>query len=403
MDENRENQPLGDNGGQNNQTVPNNFFEIIDTEKPIEADDRQRAVSLDEIRKKGAKKQRKKHKGLGALVWVLCIIAVSVALSSVALMAFTDIAGISFSEPQTYEISIPEGASTEQIANILKDAGAIKHPFIFRIYSKLKNEDGKYQYGYYTFKSGEGYSGIISTLQTIGAVAEEKTVTIPEGSSIEDICDIFVDSGLCDKTEFVNAVEHHKYSYSFLSDIPTESVYYQLEGYLYPDTYRFAYVEDEGESNAVRAIDRMLTTMRERVFTDENIAKAKDLGYSMHEVLTMASIVQLEAGAYPKQMPKVAQVFYNRLESPSFTPKMLQSDPTEKYPDSRYHTYSIEGLPPGPLNSPSLYAVNAALSPDKSITAFYFVTDKNGEFYYSATLSEHKSVIASLQSKGLWE
>ena len=403
MDENRENQPLGDNGGQNNQTVPNNFFEIIDTEKPIEADDRQRAVSLDEIRKKGAKKQHKKHKGLGALVWVLCIIAVSVALSSVALMAFTDIAGISFSEPQTYEITIPEGASTEQIANILKDVGAIKHPFIFRIYSKLKNEDGKYQYGYYTFKSGEGYSGIISTLQTIGAVAEEKTVTIPEGSSIEDICDIFVDSGLCDKTEFVNAVEHHKYSYSFLSDIPTESVYYQLEGYLYPDTYRFAYVEDEGESNAVRAIDRMLTTMRERVFTDENIAKAKDLGYSMHEVLTMASIVQLEAGAYPKQMPKVAQVFYNRLESPNFTPKMLQSDPTEKYPDSRYHTYSIEGLPPGPLNSPSLYAVNAALSPDKSITAFYFVTDKNGEFYYSATLSEHKSVIASLQSKGLWE
>ena len=117
----------------------------------------------------------------------------------------------------------------------------------------------------------------------------------------------------------------------------------------------------------------------------------------------MASIVQLEAGAYPKQMPKVAQVFYNRIESPSFTPKMLQSDPTEKYPDSHYHTYSIEGLPPGPLDSPSLDAINAALSPDKSITAFYFVTDKNGGFYYSATLSEHQSVIASLKSKGLWE
>ena len=337
MEENNNNRPIKEND-EARATVPNNFFEIIDTEKPIEADDRQKAVSLNEIRTKSKKKKRKKHKGLGALIWVIAIIAVSVALSSVALMAFSDIVGISFSEPQTYEITIPEGASTEQIANILKDAGAIKHPLIFRIYSRLKKEDGKYQYGYYTFKSGEGYSGIISTLQTIGAVAEEKTVTIPEGSNIEDICKIFVKSGLCDKTEFVNAIEDHKYSYSFLNDIPKESVYYQLEGYLYPDTYRFAYVEGEGESNAVRAIDKMLTTMRDRVFTDENKAKAEKLGYSMHEVLTMASIVQLEAGAYPKQMPKVAQVFYNRLESPSFTPKMLQSDPTEKYPDSRYHT-----------------------------------------------------------------
>lgn len=404
MDENNENKPITENGGQNQPVIPNNFFEIIDTEKPIEADDRQKAVSLNEIRNRSNKKKKhKNHKGIGALIWVISIIAVSVALSSVALMAFSDIVGITFSEPQTYEITIPEGASTEQIANILKDAGAIKHPLIFRLYSKLKKEDGKYQYGYYTFKSGEGYSGIISTLQTIGAVAEEKTVTIPEGSSIEDICKIFVESGLCEKTEFVNAIEDHKYNYSFLSDIPTESVYYQLEGYLYPDTYRFAYVKDEGENNAVRAVDKMLTTMRDRVFTDENIAKAKKLGYSMHEVLTMASIVQLEAGAYPKQMPRVAQVFYNRLESPSFTPKMLQSDPTEKYPDSHYHTYSIEGLPPGPLDSPSLDAIEGALNPDKSITAFYFVTDKNGGFYYSATLSEHKSVIASLQSKGLWE
>ena len=402
MEENNNNRPIKEND-EARATVPNNFFEIIDTEKPIEADDRQKAVSLNEIRTKSKKKKRKKHKGLGALIWVIAIIAVSVALSSVALMAFSDIVGISFSEPQTYEITIPEGASTEQIANILKDAGAIKHPLIFRIYSRLKKEDGKYQYGYYTFKSGEGYSGIISTLQTIGAVAEEKTVTIPEGSNIEDICKIFVKSGLCDKTEFVNAIEDHKYSYSFLNDIPKESVYYQLEGYLYPDTYRFAYVEGEGESNAVRAVDKMLTTMRDRVFTDENKAKAEKIGYSMHEVLTMASIVQLEAGAYPKQMPKVAQVFYNRIESPSFTPKMLQSDPTEKYPDSHYHTYSIEGLPPGPLDSPSFDAINAALSPDKSITAFYFVTDKNGGFYYSATLSEHQSVIASLKSKGLWE
>lgn len=403
MEDNNENRQINENGGQNQPITPNNFFEIIDTEKPIEANDRQRAVSLDEIRRKGEKKKRKKRKGVSAIIWIVSIIAVSIALSSVALMAFSDIVGITFSEPQTYEVTIPEGASTEQIANILKDAGAIKHPLIFRIYSRLKNEDGKYQYGYYTFKSGEGYSGIIDTLQTIGSVAEEKTVTIPEGSNIEDICKIFVNSGLCSKSDFVNAVEKHSYNYSFLKEIPTETVYYQLEGYLYPDTYRFAYVKDDGESNAVRAVDKMLTTMRDRVFTDENIAKAKTLGYSMHEVLTMASIVQLEAGAYPKQMPKVAQVFYNRLESPSFTPKMLQSDPTDKYPDSRYHTYSIEGLPPGPFNSPSLDAVKAALEPDKSIKAFYFVTDKNGGFYYSATLSEHKSVIASLQSKGLWE
>lgn len=401
MDENRENLN-GNNDSVKKPNTSDGLFEIIDTEKPIEADDRQRVVSMADIKRKNRKKKHKKCKG-GALIWILSIIVVSVALSSVALMAFSDIAGISFSEPRTYEITIPEGASTEQIAEILKDAGAIKHPLIFRIYSRLKKEDGKYQYGYYTFKSGEGYSGIISTLQTIGAVAEEKEITIPEGSNIEDICKIFVDKGLCSKTEFVNAIEHHDYNYSFIKDIPTESVYYKLEGYLYADTYRFAYVKDDGESNAVRAVDKMLETTRERIFTDENIAKAEKLGYSMHEVLTMASVLQLESGGHPKQMPKVAQVFYNRLESDSFTPKLLQSDPTEDYPDAHYHTYSIEGLPPGPLDSPSIDAVMGALEPDKSITAFYFVTDKNGGFYYSATLSEHRSVIARLQSQGLWE
>ena len=262
------------------------------------------------------------------------------------------------------------------------------------------NADGKYQYGYYVLTSATGYEGIVDKLQTVGATAEEKTITIPEGKTIRQIAEIFAKSGLCSEAEFKAAL-NEDYSYDFLDDIPVESVYYKLEGYLFAETYNFAYVDGEGQNNARQAINKMLSTTEERVFNDKNEQKAKKLGYSLHDILTMASIVQLEAGGAPEEMSSVAKVFYNRLNWDE--PKLLGSTPTSNYYSEIYDTNKYEGLPPGPLNSPSIKAIEASLSPNEKLESTYFVTDKNGKFYYTDSLAEHNAIIAKLKNKGIWE
>ena len=134
---------------------------------------------------------------------------------------------------------------------------------------------------------------------------------------------------------------------------------------------------------------------------DKISSKADLKGKSVHEILTMASIIELEASGYPNDMAKVSQVFYNRLRWTD-QPARLGSTPTSEYIDSRYDTNINEGLPPGPLCSPSSDAIDAALKPDTSIKAEYFVTDKNMKFYYTNSLDEHNDLIARLQSEGLW-
>jgi len=144
----------------------------------------------------------------------------------------------------------------------------------------------------------------------------------------------------------------------------------------------------------------------EKRITDKMMKRADEMGYTINEILTMASIVQMESGQANGEMSNVAAVFYNRLKSSDFT--TLGSSPTCYYggsfrsDDGRYDTYKIKGLPPGPLCSPSISAINAALYPANKDGYFYFVTDKNGKFYFHKTSAEQDKTINSLQKQGLW-
>ena len=129
------------------------------------------------------------------------------------------------------------------------------------------------------------------------------------------------------------------------------------------------------------------------------------MGYNMHQILTMASIIQMEAGTDAEALPKIAAVFYNRLDSNDFA--TLGSSPTCYYGDSfkrddgRYNTYTAKGLPPGPLCSPSIDAIKAALNPDSN-EYFYFVTDAKGKFYFHKTLQEQNQTINKLKQDKNW-
>lgn len=350
-------------------------------------------------RKPSPKKSKNK-----AIIWFVSIIVASVLIAGAAFMTMIEIMGFKFSSNEVW-ITIPQGSSTQQIAEILKENDVIKSSLLFRVYSKIAGADGHYNYGDYEIK-GSGYDYIIETLKKAGIQAPEVSVTVKEGATIDEICDLLVKNKVCSEDDFKTAMKKGDYGYDFVGAIPTDKVHYRFEGYLFPETYNFFVLTDDadGVKNAERAIDKMLSQTSKH-FTADDVKLAESKGYTIHEILTMASILELEASGFESEMKNVAQVFYNRLTTWNDQPKLLGSTPTSKYPygNGRYDTNVYEGLPPGPLCSPSADAVKAAISPNTEIKATYFVTDKTMKFYYTNSVSEHNAIIKKLKSQNLWE
>lgn len=348
-----------------------------------------------------AKKGKRKNKGVGsALLRILIIIFVSLFLAFSIILLGAEYLGIGMNRGKEVVVDIKKGSSTRQIAEELKEVNAINSTFLFRVYSKLMGYDGEYQYGIYTFKNELGYSDLTELLRTEGAVAESVRVTIPERASIDDIIKLLVENGVCSRADFIDAMDSDRYGYDFIEALPTEQVYYRFEGYLFPDTYDF-YCYDNSVECAELAIDKMLKRMDE-VLTKDLRKTARDRGYSVHEVLTMASIVELEASGNPEQMKNVAQVFYNRLSD--WENPLLGSSPTAKYKhgQGRYDTNKNPGIPPGPYCSPSAKAIEAACNPNEECKATYFVTDASMNFYYTYSLKEHNQIISKLKRENNW-
>lgn len=355
------------------------------------------------------------------IIWIVVTVAAIVGISVGGIYIGADFLGIGFGRGVDTVMEIPMGSSTAVIAEKLSEAGAVKCPIVFRVYSRLKKFDGRYKYGLYTFNNEAGYDSLAEMLMTEGAKAETITVTIPEGTGINDyvkdvngedvtvpgIASILEKAGVCSRSDFLAAFEKVDYKSKLLKNVNVGKVYHNLEGYLFPETYNF-YSYDSAEC-AVLAVKRMISETESRI-TDEMYARAEELGYTMNEILTLASIIQMESGGnspeIAKEMPNVAAIFYNRLNSDKFS--TLGSSPTCYYgesfgqDDGRYDTYKVKGLPPGPLCSPSIDAIKAALYPTENSPYYYFVTDAKGKFYYHETLAQQDATIKRLKKEKNW-
>ena len=367
----------------------------------IEEPEPEESVNMEKPRKK-----KKKEKGIvGALIRVFVILIVSGGLAFGILYAGADYLGITFEEGKDVAIVIEEGETIQQIAEQLKTEGVIKIPTLFRLYVKFKHYDSKFQWGRHTVNTESGYANLATALCQKGKTDNQKSVTIPEGFDVDKIAKAFEKAGVCTAADFIDEVQHGEFSYDFVKDIPDQKVYYRLEGYLFPETLQYYCYDPESESDSKEcahlAVDRLLGELNKKL-TDEIMAKVKKSGYSLHEIMTMASIVEMEAGGNQDEMPKVAAVFWNRMKSDDFA--RLESSPTEKYPygAGKYNTYKCEGLPPGPLCSPSIGAIKATLDPQPDFDYYYFVTDAKMKFYYNKTLAEHNNTIARLQRENNW-
>ncbi len=335
-----------------------------------------------------------------SIVWIVSIIIVSVGIAFGVIYAGADYLGIGFGRGENCVVEIPSGATTKVISEKLKEANAVRLPVLFRVYSRLKHFDSQYKYGVYSFNNEAGYEVLAEMLITDGAKAESVRVKIPEAATIDDIAKLLDENGVCTKSDFFDVIDNGDFKYDFVKDIPSDSVYYRLEGYLYPDTYDF--YNYSSKECAYLAVDKMLKTLDEKL--DKSLKeKLSSSKYSMHEIMTLSSIVELEAGGNDEEMPKVAAIFYNRLDDKKDFPT-LGSSPTRKYPhgNGRYDTYQCKGLPPGPVCSPSIGAVKATISPTENFDYYYFVTDATMKFYYTKTLSQHNSLIAKLKAEKNW-
>jgi len=376
-------------------------------------------VSEYEQPKTEEKAKRDNKKGgstLKSIIWILCILIVSAGIAFGVIYAGADYLGIGFGRGKDCQMNIEQGSSTSQIAEELEECGAVKIPLFFRLYSRIKGYDSQYKYGLYNFNNELGYGEIATMLITEGAKAESIKVTIPEGTGINDytknvngedvtvkgIATILEEAGVCTQNDFFAALGTVEFDSELLKNAQIEKTYYKLEGYLFPETYEF-FAYDSREC-AELVVKRMLAECEDKI-TDAMYKRAEEMGYTINEVITMASIIQMEAGQSTAEMKNVAAVFYNRLKSDEFA--TLGSSPTCYYgnsfkrDDGRYDTYKIKGLPPGPLCSPGIDAIKAALYPSET-PYYYFVTDSKGKFYFHKTMAEQSATINKLQQGNNW-
>lgn len=290
--------------------------------------------------------------------------------------------------PQTKTVSIPAGASSQKIGEILAGSGLIRNQLAFRIYSKYAGLAGKLQAGDYSLNTNMSVPEIISRIS--GGEVDTLTFTIPEGYNLKQIIDTLADKGLVDRGKFTELLARGNFKYDFLQGIPQGEK--RLEGYLFPDTYRINKGTSEEE------IINMMLARFAREITPEFRQKAAALGLTPHQAVTLASIIEREA-AKDEERPKVAAVFLNRmkkgmkLESCATVQYALGTNKTRLlYKDlqvaSPYNTYKFKGLPPGPIAAPGQASLLAAVNP-ASVEYLFFVVSEDGEHAFSKTLAEH--------------
>lgn len=289
-------------------------------------------------------------------------------------------------------VVVGKGQAFKKTTNSLKEAGIIKNPIKFRLFARIKRYDKMIKTGEYALSSSMSPALILDTM--IKGKVYLHRITVPEGYNLQQIAGIVSEAGFGTKEEFLKIASDPSFVHKKKIEAET------FEGYLYPDTYFFS----KGES-----IKNIISTMADKfraVFSSECEKRAKELGFSINEIITLASIIEKETAA-PDERPLISAVFHNRLK----LGMRLETDPTViygiknfngniTYKDlseiTSYNTYIIDRLPPGPIASPGYASIEAALYP--AITHYLFFVSKNdGTHFFSTNFNEHNNAVKKYQ------
>ncbi len=296
--------------------------------------------------------------------------------------------------PPSQVVVIPDGSTFQHVAVLLERERLIKSSPIFVLFGKSQSADRKVHAGEYELNPGMTPAEILSKL--LNGQVLLHPLTIPEGLTLTQIADLVSQQGLTDREEFLRLAKDREFIVSL--GIKAET----LEGYLYPNTYKFP-----RGIKAREVLVAMVEQLGQEVGPDL-LARMQELKMTMHEVLTLASVIEKETGSGSERQ-EISAVFHNRLKK--HIP--LQSDPTVIYglPEfdgnlhkkdlsspSPYNTYRVQGLPPGPIANPGIQAIRATLYPSDS-RSLYFVSRNDGTHQFSATLIEHNKAVEKYQKR----
>lgn len=359
------------------------------------------------------KKKKRRSRLPGVLILTVFIFAVSICLSLVIIAFGRDMFGIGKSDTSKL-IIVPDGATTEDISQLLYDEGIISSPKCFQFFSKFRKTPDQYISGEHFVSPSMAYETIINKLTNVEEEEnkEEVTITFLEMKTIYDAAQLLEENGVCSADDFLFNFNAGGFGYRFEEYLPKtpnplKFADARMEGYLFPDTYTFTKDMDPEQ------VCQKIYFNFDQKMTDERLERIKQLNYSLDEIITLASIVQMEAPTR-EDMNHVAGVFWNRLEHPDGeTVGKLQSDPTSNYakfvikphlavPNKEmldaYDTYIGQGLPPGAICSPGLDAIDAVL--EKMPTEdYYFVANiYEKKTYFSKTYDEHLQLDAKVKA-----
>ena len=394
-------------------------------------DDTEEVLNKSELRaaKRYDKKRRrikaKKNRIIFRTIWIIMVFFVSIMIGEYIMVGVNDMLAVGREEEKSVSITIPKNANIDQITEILSKNKVINNKNFFKLYAWVTKSTSGFTQGTFDIETNKDYQAIINYMQSDMNRTDIVTIQFREGITVNDFAQLLEDGKVCSAEAFIKKCNSTEFDedYEFLKGITNSGQrYYRLEGYLFPDTYDFYVGEDPSSvmrkflSNYLRKL--YLTKYRFEKNEKKTLLedRAKELGMSMEEVITMASLIQAEA-ADADDMYVISSIIHNRLDTAETDGKnkkgetgldMLQLDSTEFYPyksqsqvpasmrstfTSTYSTYKIKGLPAGPICNPGIEAIKAALNPDK--TDYYYFCHKAATStepavaYYAKTNDQH--------------
>ncbi|MFQ5904518.1 MAG: endolytic transglycosylase MltG, partial [Candidatus Binatia bacterium] len=300
----------------------------------------------------------------------------------------------SLQRPETVEVRVERGEPFASVVHKLKDKDVILNERLFSLWARLSSVDREIHWGLYRFELPLAPREVLDRMVLGRGVFHR--ITIPEGLTVREIADLLEKGGVGKKDRFLAAATIPE----ILSLLGLEGK--GVEGYLFPDTYYFTPFITE------RDILIVMAKQFRRIFNSMMEEQAKEIGLSLHEVVTLASLIEKETGIEAER-PLVSAVFHNRLKHKI----PLQSDPTVIYglkhfsgnltrkdlqSRSPYNTYQIQGLPPAPICNPGLSSLMAALYP-APVPYLYFVSKNDGSHLFSVSLKEHNRAVKIYQKR----
>lgn len=379
------------------------------------------------------RRRRRRRKKMNPLLYILLVVAVSAILAGIGWIWAGDM--LALNKPaHSATVTLPESiftakevkvektgdngketttktikiADVNYVADLLKENGLIEYKPLFKFFCSLTgvNRKEKLVAGTYELNTNMDYNALLNSMSARSGSRSQVTVTIPEGYTLDQIFTLLNQNGVATVDTLRKVAADYDFKFSFLKDVVPLGDYHRLEGYLFPDTYEF--YMGGGENEAVQVLNKMILRFDQQ-FPDKLRQQCADMGYTIHEIVTIASLIEKETDG--ADQTNIASVIYNRLNHPEYeTAGYLQIDASIAYVtgqvvtqadyqnvDSPYNTYRNKGLPPGPIASPGMVALNSALNP-QSTRYYYYVLGNDSRHHFFTNSGDFEAFKATLKN-----